>query len=136
MPPHYWLIKSEPSKYSFEQLVSDGGTRWDGIRNFEARNNLRAMKEGDACLFYHSTKGKAVVGIARITRAAYQDPTTSDDFSAVDVEPVRPLPRSVPLALLREDPVLAAMMLFRKPRLSVVPVTEDEFNRVLELGRT
>ncbi|MGA2450887.1 MAG: EVE domain-containing protein [Polyangiaceae bacterium] len=135
MPRSYWLIKSEPSKYSFERLVSDGGTRWDGIRNFEARNNLRSMKAGDACLFYHSTEGKAVVGVARVTRGAYPDPTTADDFSAVDVEPVRPLPHSVPLALMREDPVLTTMMIFRKPRLSVVPITEGEFNRVLELGR-
>ena len=131
----HWLIKSEPTAYSFERLVSEGRAVWDGIRNFEARNSLRKMKIGDLCLFYHSTKGKAVVGIARVVRDAYQDPGTDEDFSAVDVEPVRALARPVSLAALRDHPVLAKMMMFGRPRLSVVPVTRDEFGIVLSLGK-
>src|ERR1700752_2760335 len=99
--PGHWLIKSEPSKYSFEQLVADGRTRWDGVRNFAARNHLRAMKKGDLCLYYHSNEGKAGVGVARVVREAYQDPTTEEDFSAVDIEPVRPFARAVSLDELR-----------------------------------
>src|SRR5579883_556542 len=119
----HWLIKSEPFKYAFEQLVRDGRTRWDGVRNFEARNSLRAMKKGDPCLFYHSNEGKAVVGVARVAREAYPDPTTDEDFSAVDVEPVRALARPVGLDEMRTHPVLGKMAMFRRPRLSVVPVT-------------
>jgi predicted RNA-binding protein with PUA-like domain len=130
----HWLIKSEPSKYSFEQLVADGQTRWDGVRNFAARNNLRAMKKGDPCLYYHSSEGKAVVGIARVAREAYPDPTTKEDFSAVDIEPVRPLARAVSLDELRSHPVLGKMMIIRQPRLSVAPVTPEEFELVLDLG--
>jgi len=88
MPKHYWLVKSEPFKYAYDSLVKDGKTTWDGVRNFEARNNLRAMKKGDECLFYHSNDGKAVVGIARVVREAYPEPTDDDgDWSAVDLEP-------------------------------------------------
>lgn len=130
----HWLIKSEPSAFSFEQLASNGHAVWDGVRNFEARNNLRAMKKGDLCLFYHSTKGKAVVGIARVVVEAYQDPSTDEDFSVVDVEPVRALARSVALDELRGHPVLGQMMIFKRPRLSVVPVTREEFEIVLSLG--
>jgi predicted RNA-binding protein with PUA-like domain len=131
----HWLIKSEPSKYAFEQLVKDGRTTWDGVRNFEARNNLRAMKKGDLLLFYHSNEGKAVVGVARTAREAYPDPTTEGDWSAVDVEPVRALSRAVPLDELRRHPVLGKMMIFRRPRLSVVPVTPEEFELVLSLSK-
>jgi predicted RNA-binding protein with PUA-like domain len=131
----HWLIKSEPQKYPFEQLLRDGATTWDGIRNYEARNNLRAMKKGDLCLYYHSNEGKAVVGVARVVREAFQDPTTSDDFSAVDVEPVRKIGRPVSLAELRTHRVLAGMMIFRQPRLSVVPVTPEEFELVVDLGK-
>jgi predicted RNA-binding protein with PUA-like domain len=131
----HWLIKSEPFKYSFDQLVQDGRTGWEGVRNFEARNNLRAMKKGDLCLFYHSNEGKAVVGIARVVREAYPDPTTSEDFSAVDVEPVQPLARPVSLDEMRQSPTLGAMMMFRRPRLSVLPVTRDEFDAVVVLGK-
>jgi predicted RNA-binding protein with PUA-like domain len=116
MPRSYWLIKSEPSKYSFEQLVRDGKTRWDGVRNFAARNNLRTMKEGDLCLYYHSNEGKLVAGVARVAREAYPDPTAKEgDFS--------------------DDEVLGKMMIFRHPRLSVVPVTKEEFDAVLRLAR-
>jgi predicted RNA-binding protein with PUA-like domain len=134
MARQYWLIKSEPSTYSFERLVADGGTRWDGVRNFSARNNLRAMKKGDLCLFYHSGEGKAVVGVARVAREAYPDPTTKEDWSAVDVEPVRAMRRPVELGEMRADKALGKMMIFRQGRLSVVPVTTREFEAVLKLG--
>jgi len=130
----HWLIKSEPSKYPFEQLVRDGKTVWDGIRNFEARNNLRAMKKGDLCLFYHSDEGKAVVGIAKVSREAFQDPTTEEDFSAVEVVPVRALARDIGLDEMRADPLLAKMMIFRRQRLSVVPVTQAEFDDIVDRG--
>jgi predicted RNA-binding protein with PUA-like domain len=128
-------MKSEPSAFSFERLVADGRAVWDGIRNFEARNNLRAMKDGDLCLFYHSTKGKAVVGVARVVREAYQDPGTDKDFSAVDVEPVEAFVRPVSLGELRNHAALAKMVMFARPRLSVVPVTRKEFDIVVSLGR-
>ncbi|MGO9835170.1 MAG: EVE domain-containing protein [Polyangiaceae bacterium] len=135
MARHYWLIKSEPTKYSFEQLVSDGSTRWDGVRNFAARNNLRAMKKGDLCLYYHSNEGKAVAGIARVAREAYPDPTTKEDWSAVDVAPVRTLSRPVKLQEMRDHAVLGKMLMLRRPRLSVVPITKEEFDAVVKLGR-
>jgi predicted RNA-binding protein with PUA-like domain len=131
----YFLVKSEPDKYPFEKLVRDGRTSWDGVRNFEARNNLRAMRAGDQCLYYHSNEGRAVVGIARVAREAYPDPSTKDDWSAVDIEPVRALERPVPLDELRTDKVCSSMLLLRRPRLSVVPVTHEEFRAVLELAR-
>jgi predicted RNA-binding protein with PUA-like domain len=130
-----WLVKSEPFKYSFEQLVADGRTTWDGVRNFEARNNLRAMKNGDKCLFYHSSDGKTVVGIARVAREAYQDPTTDEDWSAVDLEPVRALRHPVTLDAMRAHPLLQTMMIFRRQRLSVVPVTPEELETVIALGK-
>src|SRR5580658_748139 len=132
--PAYWLIKSEPSAYSFHQLVADGKTAWTGVRNFEARNNLRAMKAGDQCLYYHSNEGKEVVGIARVVREAYQDPSTKDDWTAVDVAPVRELARAVSLGEMRDHPLLSKMMIFRRGRLSVVPVTKEEFDAVVKLG--
>jgi len=138
MTRRYWLLKSEPSKYPFEKLVADGQTAWDGIRSFAARNNLRSMKKGDLCLFYHSNEGKAVVGVARVAREAYQDPTTEDDWSAVDIVPVRPLApfaRPVSLDEMRAHRVLGKMSIFRQGRLSVAPVTEAEFETVLELGK-
>src|SRR5580658_1245334 len=134
MTRHYWLIKSEPTKYSFEQLVRDGGTRWDGVRNFAARNNLRAMKRGDLCLYYHSNEGKVVAGVARVTREAYPDPTTKEDWSAIDVAPVQALARPVTLHEMRDHAVLGKMLIFKRPRLSVVPVTKQEFDTVLKLG--
>src|ERR1700733_2460420 len=131
-----WLVKSEPSAYSFDQLVADGQTAWTGVRNYTARNNLRAMKKGDSVLFYHSNEGKAVVGLARVTREAYQDPTTEEDWSAVDIEPVRPIRRPVTLDELRGDQIGSKMTLFRLGRLSVVPVTSEELDRILELAKT
>src|SRR5690348_13628579 len=117
----HWLIKSEPTVYAFAQLQRDKKTTWDGVRNFEARNNLRAMKAGDLVLFYHSNEGKAVVGVARVKREAYQDPTTNEDWSVVDVEPVVPLAQPVSLDDMREDPKLAEMVVLKKSRLSVTP---------------
>ena len=130
----HWLVKSEPSAYSYDQLVADGRTAWTGVRNFEARNNLRAMKKGDLLLFYHSNEGKAVVGVAKVVREAYQDATTKDDWSAVDVEPVKALKRPVTLDEMRSDRTCSKMMLFRRTRLSVVPVTTAEFEAVLALA--
>jgi predicted RNA-binding protein with PUA-like domain len=130
----HWLVKSEPSAYSFDQLVADGRTAWTGVRNFEARNNLRAMKKSDLLLFYHSNVGKAVVGVAKVVREGYQDPTTKDDWSAVDVEPVKALERPVTLDEMRADRTCSKMMLFRRTRLSVVPVTPQEFEAVLALA--
>ncbi len=130
----HWLTKSEPFKYSFEQLVLDGSTRWDGVRNYEARNNLRAMAVGDLCLFYHSNEGKAVVGVARVSRAAYQDPTTVDDWSCVDVEPVFALAKPVTLDEIRAHKSLATIEMLKRNRLSVTHVTEAEFKIILEMG--
>ncbi|HWP05022.1 MAG TPA: EVE domain-containing protein [Polyangiaceae bacterium] len=135
--PSYWLVKSEPFKYPFERLVTERKTTWDGVRNFEARNHLRAMKTGDQLLFYHSNEGKEIVGIAKVVRAAYADPTADDgDWSVVDVAPVKALAAPVSLATIREDKKLAEMQILKRSRLSVVPVTPAEFKRVLELGKT
>ncbi|MCS6930277.1 MAG: EVE domain-containing protein [Saprospiraceae bacterium] len=132
----YWLIKSEPDVYSFQQLVADGSTRWDGVRNYQARNNLRAMRLGDLCLFYHSNIGLEIVGVARVIREYYPDPTaTEGDWSAVDVEAVCALERPVPLREIKEHPALRQIGLVRNPRLSVMPLTEREFNLLLELGQ-
>jgi predicted RNA-binding protein with PUA-like domain len=132
-----WLMKSEPSVYAWDRLVADRKTRWDGIRSFEARNNLRAMKKGDLALFYHSNVGKEIVGVMKIVRAAYADPTAPDeDWSVVDVAPVRALAKPVSLAAIKKDAVLKNMALVKKSRLSVVPVTAAELARVLALGDT
>lgn len=132
----HWLTKSEPFKYSFEQLVKDGGTRWDGVRNYEARNNLRAMAVGDLCLFYHSLESpKAVVGVARVSRAAYPDPT-DEDWSCVDVEPVAALARPVTLDAIRGRKGLASTEMLRRNRLSVTRVTAAEFRTILKMGGT
>jgi predicted RNA-binding protein with PUA-like domain len=135
--PKHWLVKSEPFKYPFDRLVEDKKTTWDGVRNFEARNNLRAMKRGDLLLFYHSNEGKAVVGVAKVAREAYPDETAEEgDWSVVDVAPVKPLALPVSLETIRAEKALAQMQLLRRSRLSVVPVTPEEFAKILELGRT
>lgn len=137
MPRRYWLMKSEPQKYSFAQLMRDGQTMWDGVRNFEARNNMRAMKQGDLVLFYHSSEGKAVAGVARVKREAYADPTAEgEDWSVVDIEPVTPLKVQVTLDTIRGDESLADIALLKRSRLSVVPVSKEHFERVLKLGKT
>lgn len=132
----YWLVKSEPFKYSWDDLVEDGSTYWDGVRNYQARNNLRAMKIGDYALYYHSNEGKAVVGIAVVTRGAYPDPTTDDErWVVVDVEPVKPLKSPVTLAQIKADPKLAKIPLVTHSRLSVMPLEKAAFDRILELGK-
>ncbi len=131
----YWILKTEPGAYSFENLERDGKTEWDGVRNYQARNNLQAMRRGDECLIYHSVGPRELVGIARITREAYQDPTTDDErWVCVDVRPVRRLRHPIPLAAVKADDVLREMMLVRQSRLSVCPVTAQEWQRVLELS--
>ena len=133
----FWLVKSEPFKYSWENLVADGSTYWDGVRNYMARNNLQAMKKGDLALYYHSNEGKEVVGVARVTREFYPDPTTDDErWVVVDLEPVKPLKEPVGLAQIREDPELRDIAMLRYNRLSVVPITPPEFRRILKLGKT
>jgi predicted RNA-binding protein with PUA-like domain len=137
MPQNYWLTKSEPFKYPFQQLQRDKRTTWDGVRSFEARNNLREMKKGDLVLFYHSSEGKEVVGIAKVVREAYADETAEDgDWSAVDLAPVQRLTKPVGLSTIKSDKELSKMALIRRSRLSVVPVTPAEFDRILELAET
>ena len=136
-PPQHWLIKSEPTKYSWAQLEKDGRTYWDGVRNFEARNFLRAMKAGDMCLFYHSNEGKELVGVAKVVKEACPDPTApGEDWSAVDVAPVKQLKAPVPLDVIKSDPELTDMALLKRSRLSVVPVTKGQFDHILKLART
>jgi predicted RNA-binding protein with PUA-like domain len=131
----HWLLKSEPDAYSWADLVRDKKGRWDGVRNFTARNNLRAMAKGDLCLFYHSVSEKAVVGICKVVGTAYPDPTAdTGQWVCVDVAPVRALKTSVELATIKEDPALSKTELLRQGRLSVVPLTEAEFLRIVELG--
>jgi len=130
----HWLMKSEPESYSWADLIRDGGTEWDGVRNNAARLHLRAMKKGDEAFFYHSMSDKAVVGIMRITREAQPDPKDAN-WVSVRVEPVRALPRSVTLAEIKAEPRLAKMELIRQSRLSVAPVRGEEWQLVLELAK-
>jgi predicted RNA-binding protein with PUA-like domain len=133
----HFLAKSEPEVYSWDRLVKDGKTVWDGVRNFEARGNLRSMKKGDFVLFYHSGDGKAIVGIAKVLREAYPDKSAEEgDWVAVDLAPVKPLAEPVTLAAVKADPALSAMAIVKKSRLSVSRVTPAEFARVVQLGRT
>ena len=133
--PAYWLVKTEPNAYSWDDLVEDGWTYWDGIRNYEARNNLRKMAVGDMLLYYHSGRSRTVVGVAEVTREHYQDPTTDDQrWSAVDIKPVQALTRPVTLAEIKQDSRLSEMVLVRRSRLSVTPVTEAEYGIVLAMG--
>jgi predicted RNA-binding protein with PUA-like domain len=130
---NFWLVKSEPSAYSWENLVADGKTVWTGVRNYTARNNLRAMRKGDAVFFYHSVVGKEIVGIAKVVREAYSDPTAKEgDWSAVDIAPEKPLPKPVTLDEIKLNPKLKEMALLRLSRLSVQPVTSEQFD---EIGR-
>jgi predicted RNA-binding protein with PUA-like domain len=129
------LIKSEPFKYSWEQFETDKETFWDGVRNYQARNNLRDMQVGDLCLYYHSNEGKEVVGIAEVIKPAYQDPTTDNtQWVAVDVKPYKKLDKTVTLAQIKADPRLSDIGLIRQPRLSVISISEDHFNIILELA--
>jgi predicted RNA-binding protein with PUA-like domain len=131
----YWLVKSEPSVYSWEQFEKDKQTVWSGVRNYAARIHLRAMKKGDEVLFYHSNEGMAIVGIAKVSREQYQDPTTQDDkWVAVDLKPFKQLKKPVSLAQIKEDASLANMALVRLGRLSVQPVTDEEWGTVMKLA--
>ncbi len=134
---NYWLVKSEPSTYSWDAFVKDGRTHWDGVRNYQARNNLRAMKRGDLVLYYHSGAGPGVVGVAKVVKESYQDPTTDDDrWVAVDLEPVRALKTAVPLGDIKKEKRLKNISLLKQGRLSVVPVTKEEFDVIVSIGST
>lgn len=131
------MVKSEPDTFSYDDLVKDGKTRWDGVRNYQARNNLRAMQVGELCLFYHSNIGLEVVGIARVQRAHYPDPTAEKgDWSCVDLEPYKAFNRPVPLPEIKNLPDLQNIALVRNGRLSVMPLTFDEFSILLKMGDT
>lgn len=131
----YWLVKSEPFKYSWDNFVKDKQTFWDGVRNYSARIHLNAMKKGDEVLFYHSNEGVEIVGIAKVSKEAYQDPTTEDKaWVAVDLKPVRKLKKPVTLAQVKADGRLGKMALVRLGRLSVQPVTDDEWKIVMEMA--
>jgi len=133
----FWLVKQEPSKYSWQQFVDDQETYWDGVRNYQARNNLQAMKKGDRVLFYHSVVGKEIKGIARVTRESYPDPTTDDPaWVVVDLKPVKPMKVPVTLEQIKSHAKLREMALIKQSRLSVMPLTPAEFKIILELGKT
>jgi len=135
--PQYWLIKSEPSVYPYEQLVKEAKTDWTGVRSFEARNNLRAMKPGDLCLYYHSNEGKAVVGVARVLTGPGPDPTApGEDWASVSVGPVVALQEPVTLATIKATSELKELPLITRSRVSVVPVTAEHFKRLLAMGKT
>ena len=130
-----WMVKQEPETYSWDDFVRDGKTDWTGVRNFQARNNLRNMKVGDRVLFYHSGTGKCVVGIAEVAKAAYPDPTANDpQWVAVDLKPIKPLKGEVPLAAIRYNPKLSNLPLIRQSQLSVMPLTKDEFEVIVKMG--
>ncbi|MEW6297561.1 MAG: EVE domain-containing protein [Thermodesulfobacteriota bacterium] len=132
----YWLVKSEPDTYSWDQFCKDGRTAWDGVRNYQARNNLRAMRAGDLVLFYHSNEGLAVVGVARVITEAYQDPTTDDPrWVAVDLEPVETFTHPVSLQDIKSEKRLRNIGLMKQPRLSVMPLTQEEFETIVAKGR-
>ncbi len=134
---NFWLVKQEPSSYSWSDFKKEGKTNWTGVRNYTARNNLRKMRQGDEVLFYHSGEDKAVVGIARVKRPAYPDPTASEgDWSAVDLVPIKALARPVTLAEIKQAPRLRKMQLIRQSRLSVMPLTKVEFESILKMART
>jgi predicted RNA-binding protein with PUA-like domain len=134
---NYWLVKSEPETYSWEQFVKDDKTTWTGVRNFAARLHLRAMKKGDTIFFYHSGEQKSVVGLARVAKEFYSDPTAKEgDWSCVDLKFEKPVARPVTLAQIKADKILKGMVLAKQSRLSVSPVTKPQFERLLELAET
>jgi len=131
----YWLVKSEPSTYSYDQLVKDGSTVWDGVRNYAARNNLRDMKKGDEVFFYHSNEGMEIVGIAMVVKEAYQDPTTEDkNWVVVDLKPVKSLQNPVTLTDIKAEPKFENMELVKNSRLSVQKVTPDEWKLIMKMS--
>ena len=131
----HWLVKSEPSKYSWDKFVEDQQTLWDGIRNYTARNNLKAMKKGDEVFFYHSQEGLEIVGIANVAKEAYQDPTTDDtNWVVVDLKPVKKMKKPVTLITIKADKRLEGISLVKQGRLSVCPITDEEWDIILQLG--
>ena len=133
--PRRWLVKQEPTAYSWDQLVRDGRTMWDGVRNFQARNNLKAMKAGDRVLYYHSVEGQAVVGIAEVARESYPDPTAKEgDWVVVDLVPVKPLAKPVTLDAIKGVAALKDIALVRQGRLSVMPLAKDAFDTIVKMG--
>lgn len=131
----HWLVKSEPAKYSWDRMAADGTTAWDGVRNHQAANNLRAMRVGDRAFFYHSNEGLAVVGVVAVAREHYPDPTDpSGRFVAVDMQALFPVKAPVTLSVMKADPILKDMALIRQSRLSVCPVTGEEWTRICELA--
>lgn len=134
-PSSYWLVKQEPTAYSWSNFVKDGETEWTGVRNFQARNNLRAMKRRDQVLFYHSVVNPSVVGVAEVTQTAYPDPTaTEGDWSAVKLKPLSPLKTPVTLSEIKKNPHLAEIALIKQSRLSVMPLAKKEFEAIVEKG--
>lgn len=132
---NYWLVKSEPFKYSWETFLKDGQTFWDGVRNYQARNNLKAMKKDDLVLFYHSNEGLCIVGLAKVVKEFYPDPTVDDDrWVAVDLAPVMTIPTPITLKEMKQTAGLENLALIKQGRLSVCPVTTDEFNLILKMG--
>ena len=132
----YWLVKSEPFKYSWQDLLNDRWTYWDGVRNYQARNNLKEMKNGDKVLYYHSNEGLEVVGIAEVTREFYQDPTTDDDrWVVVDIKPVKSLKKPVSLSAIKVNKKLKDIALVRQGRLSVMPLKKAEYEAIVKLGQ-
>ena len=131
---NYWLVKSEPTAYSWDQFVKERSTAWEGVRNYAARIHLRAMKKGDLAFFYHSNEGMEIVGVAKITKEAYKDPTSPDDWAAVDIAPVKKLKKPVTLAQVKAEKRLADMALIKLSRLSVQPVTEKEWKVVMGMA--
>lgn len=133
----FWLVKQEPTKYSWDRLVADKETVWDGVRNYQARNNLKAMKKGDTLLFYHSVIGKEIKGIAVVSKESYPDPTVADPrWVVVNIKPVKKLNRTVTLNDIKDHPKLKDIALIKQSRLSVMPLTDDEFKTILEIGNT
>lgn len=131
----FWMVKQEPTAYAWEQFVDDGRTAWTGVRNFQARNNLRAMKKGDRVLYYHSVEGKEVVGIAKVAKEAYPDPTADEgDWDCVDLVPDRPLGHPVQLETIKATPALKDIALLKQSRLSVMPLTKAQFDTLLKLA--
>ncbi len=131
----FWLVKQEPSSYSWSDFVQEGKTSWTGVRNYAARNNLRRMQKGDEVLFYHSGEEKAVVGIAKVARSAYQDPTAKEgDWATVDLAPVKPLRQPVTLREIKGNSRLKRILLVRQSRLSVMPLTESDFCEILKMS--
>ncbi|MEO7932937.1 MAG: EVE domain-containing protein [Chthoniobacterales bacterium] len=132
----FWMVKQEPTAYAWEQFVQDGRTNWTGVRNYQARNNLRAMQKGDEVFYYHSVTGKEVVGVAVVSKPAFPDPTaTEGDWSCVELQPKKALSRPVSLAEIKADAALQNILLVRNGRISVLPLEKAEFERILELSK-